>query len=101
VRLRTLVTVLGLFIGLGLALAIYVMAPDWLQALSVGALVLALGMNGRKADQPVIHRAVEVPKASKLTSDIVLRALGAIGIPAINQAQAKGRDGFEFTAPIT
>ncbi len=101
VRLRTLVTVLGMFIGLGLALAIYVMAPDWLQALSVGALVLALGINGRKADQPVIHRAVEVPKASKLTSDIVLRALGAIGIPSINQAQAKGRDGFEFTAPIT
>ncbi|MFF4972704.1 cell division protein FtsK [Streptomyces sp. NPDC001083] len=101
VRLRTLVAVLGMFTGLGLAIALYVLAPDWLQALSVGALVLALGAHGRKADAPVIHRAVEVPKASKLTSDIVLRALGALGIPAINQAQAKGRDGFEFTAPIT
>ncbi|MFF4567170.1 cell division protein FtsK [Streptomyces sp. NPDC001435] len=101
VRLRTLVAVLAMFVGVGSALAIYVLAPDWLQALSVGALVLALGYNGRQADSPVIHRAVEVPKASKLTSDIVLRALGAIGIPAINQAQAKGRDGFEFTAPIT
>ncbi|WP_181412247.1 cell division protein FtsK [Streptomyces griseorubiginosus] len=101
VRLRTLVMVLGMFVGLGLALALYVLAPDWLQAVSVGAVVLALGMNGRKADQPVIHRAVEIPKASKLTSDIVLRALGALGIPAISQAQAKGRDGFEFTAPIT
>jgi S-DNA-T family DNA segregation ATPase FtsK/SpoIIIE len=48
-----------------------------------------------------VHRAVELPKATKLTSDIVLRALGALGIPAINQAQGKGRDGFEFTAPIT
>ncbi|MFI2757475.1 cell division protein FtsK [Streptomyces echinatus] len=101
VRLRTLVAVLAMFVGIGAALAIYVLAPDWLQALSVSALVLALGFNGRKADDPVIHRAVEVPKASKLTSDIVLRALGALGIPAINQAQAKGRDGFEFTAPIT
>ncbi|MFF6991661.1 cell division protein FtsK [Streptomyces sp. NPDC010273] len=101
VRLRTLVMVLGMFIGLGLALALYVLAPEWLQAVSVGAVVLALGMNGRKADQPVIHRAVEIPTASKLTSDIVLRALGALGIPAISQAQAKGRDGFEFTAPIT
>ncbi|MFJ8596168.1 cell division protein FtsK [Streptomyces sp. NPDC093598] len=101
VRLRTLVAVLGMFVGLGLALALYVLAPDWLQVLSVGALVLALGVNGRKADAPVIHRAVEVPKASKLTSDIVLRALGSLGIPAINQAQAKGGDGFEFTAPIT
>ncbi|MFF4804021.1 cell division protein FtsK [Streptomyces sp. NPDC001351] len=101
VRLRTLVAVLGMFVGLGAALAIYVLAPDWLQAVSVSALVLAFGAAGRKADDPVIHRAVEVPKATKLTSDIVLRALGALGIPAINQAQAKGRDGFEFTAPIT
>ncbi|MFC9844329.1 cell division protein FtsK [Streptomyces sp. NPDC060223] len=101
VRLRTLVTVLAMFVGLGSALAIYVLAPDWLQALSVGALVTALGYAGRKADDPVIHRAVELPKAIKLTSDIVLRALGSLGIPAINQAQGKGRDGFEFTAPIT
>ncbi|WP_194963017.1 cell division protein FtsK [Streptomyces sp. VN1] len=101
VRLRTLVAVLGMFVGMALALALYVLAPGWLQAVSVGALVLALGTQGRQADAPVIHRAVEVPKASKLTSDIVLRALGSIGIPAISQAQAKGKDGFEFTAPIT
>ncbi|WP_030235639.1 cell division protein FtsK [Streptomyces sp. NRRL S-455] len=101
VRLRTLVAVLALFVGLGSALAIYVLAPDWLQALSAGALVLALGSAGRKADAPVVHKAVELPEAPKLTSDIVLRALGALGIPAINQAQSKGRDGFTFTAPIT
>ncbi|KUO16732.1 cell division protein FtsK [Streptomyces dysideae] len=101
VRMRTLVTVLAMFIGLGSALAIYVLAPDWLQALSVGAVVMALGAAGRRADDPVIHRAVELPTAVKLTSDIVLRALGSLGIPAINQAQGKGRDGFEFTAPIT
>ncbi|MFE1996497.1 cell division protein FtsK [Streptomyces parvulus] len=101
VRLRTLVAALAMFTGLATALAIYVLAPGWLQAVSVSALVMALGSAGRKADAPVIHRAVELPKAAKLTSDIVLRALGALGIPAINQAQAKGRDGFEFTAPIT
>ncbi|UUN27669.1 cell division protein FtsK [Streptomyces sp. FIT100] len=101
VRLRTLVTVLSMFVGLGAALAIYVLAPGWLQALSVGAVLMALGFNGRQADAPVIHRAVELPKAMKLTSDIVLRALGALGIPAINQAQSKGKEGFEFTAPIT
>lgn len=101
VRLRTLVAVLALFVGLATALAIYVLAPAWLQAVSVSAVVLALGAAGRKADAPVIHRAVELPKATKLTSDIVLRALGSLGISAISQAQAKGRDGFEFTAPIT
>ncbi|MFI9247231.1 cell division protein FtsK [Streptomyces sp. NPDC053086] len=101
VRLRTLVAVLALFVGVGSALAIYVLAPDWLQALSAGVVVLALGSAARKADAPLIHKAVELPDAPKLTSDIVLRALGALGIPAINQAQAKGRDGFAFTAPIT
>ncbi|MFJ6086501.1 cell division protein FtsK [Streptomyces sp. NPDC092369] len=101
VRLRTLVAVLALFVGLGAALALYVLAPDWLQAVSVSAVVMALGFAGQQADAPVIHRAVELPKAVQLTSDIVLRALGALGIPAINQAQGKGRDGFEFTAPIT
>ncbi|MEU8590728.1 cell division protein FtsK [Streptomyces sp. NPDC048664] len=101
VRLRTLVTVLAMFFGIGAALALYVLAPEWLQAVSVSAVVMALGFAGRRPDAPVIHRAVELPKAVKLTSDIVLRALGALGIPAINQAQGKGRDGFEFTAPIT
>ncbi|MER7514819.1 cell division protein FtsK [Streptomyces sp. NPDC126499] len=101
VKLRMMVAALAMFVGLTVALAIYVLAPGWVQALSVGTVVLALGAAGRKADAPVIHRAVELPKASKLTSDIVLRALGALGIPAINQAQGKGRDGFEFTAPIT
>jgi DNA segregation ATPase FtsK/SpoIIIE, S-DNA-T family len=101
VRLRTLVAVLALFVGIGAALALYVLAPGWLQVVSVSAVVMALGYAGRKADDPVVQRAVDLPKATKLTSDIVLRALGAVGIPAINQAQAKGRDGFEFTAPIT
>ncbi|MGW1088489.1 cell division protein FtsK [Streptomyces sp. NPDC002596] len=101
VRLRTLITVLAMFVGLGAALAIYVLAPGWLQALSVGAVLLALGSAGTQADAPVITRAVEMTKAPKLTSDIVLRALGALGITAINQVQSKGRDGFTFTAPIT
>lgn len=100
-RLRTLITVLAMFVGLGAALAIYVLAPGWLQALSVGAVLMALGSAGTQADAPVITRAVEMTKAPKLTSDIVLRALGALGITAINLVQSKGRDGFTFTAPIT
>ncbi|WP_398857363.1 MULTISPECIES: P-loop NTPase family protein [Streptomyces] len=101
VRLRTLVAVLASLVGLGAALALYVLAPGWLQAVSLGALALALGHFGTPADAPVITRAVETPKTQKLTSDIVLRALGALGISAIGQAQSKGQDGFVFTAPIT
>ncbi|MFJ8585207.1 cell division protein FtsK [Streptomyces sp. NPDC093595] len=101
VRLRTLVVVLASFIGLGAALALYVLAPAWLMTVSVGAVVMALGYAGESPDAPVINRAVELPKAQKLTSDIVLRALAALSISQINQAVAKGRDGFVFTAPIT
>ncbi|QQZ55336.1 cell division protein FtsK [Streptomyces microflavus] len=101
VRLRTVVATLALFIGIGAALAIYVLAPGWLQLLTIGALLMALGSAGTQADAPVITRAVEMTKAPKLTSDIVLRALGSLGISAISQAQGKGRDGFAFTAPIT
>ncbi|MGW7514622.1 cell division protein FtsK [Streptomyces sp. NPDC054796] len=101
VRLRTLVTVLAALVGTGTALALYVLAPGWLQAVSVTGLLLALGVAGTEADAPVASRAVDIPKVQKLTSDIVLRALAALSISQINQAVAKGRDGFAFTAPIT
>lgn len=101
VRLRAIIAGLCLLVGSITALAIYILAPAWVHALSISALVLALGAAGRRPDAPVINRAVEVAKAPKLTSDIILRALGALGIAPISQAQSKGRDGFTFTAPIT
>ncbi|MGW7329565.1 cell division protein FtsK [Streptomyces sp. NPDC054840] len=101
VRLRAIIAGLSLLVGSITALAIYILAPGWVHALSISALVLALGAAGRRPDAPVINRAVEVAKAPKLTSDIILRALGALGIAPISQAQSKGRDGFTFTAPIT
>ncbi|QKW10881.1 cell division protein FtsK [Streptomyces sp. NA04227] len=101
VRWRSVVAVMASIVGLTTALALYVLAPGWLLALAGSVVVMALGWLGQPADDPVVHRAVDVPKATKLTSDIVLRALGSLGIPAINQAQSKGGPGFNFTAPIT
>ncbi|WP_436232651.1 cell division protein FtsK [Actinacidiphila alni] len=101
VRWRSVVGVIASVVVPVVGIGLYVLAPAWLLALSGVAAVMLMGRLGQPADDPVIHRAVEIPKASKLTSDIVLRALGALGIPAINQAQAKGGPGFAFTAPIT
>ncbi|WP_443033969.1 cell division protein FtsK [Streptomyces sp. CA2R106] len=101
VRWRTVVGILAAVFGTATALALYVLAPAWVLAAGGALLTLALGRLGQPKDAPVIHRAVDIPRATKLTSDIVLRALGALGIPAINQAQAKGNPGFAFTAPIT
>ncbi|MGX1975472.1 cell division protein FtsK [Streptomyces kronopolitis] len=98
---RTAVGVAASIMGVTTALALYVLAPDWLLATLGASAVLALGWLGQPADAPVVHRSVEIPKATKLTSDIVLRALGSLGIPAINQAQSRGEDGFNFTSPIT
>ncbi|MBZ6473214.1 cell division protein FtsK [Streptomyces griseocarneus] len=100
VRWRTVVAVVGAVVGLTTAITLYVLAPTWLLALCGAAVAMALGWLGQPADAPIIHRAVEVPRATRLTSDIVLRALGSLGIAAINQAQSKGADGFKFTAPI-
>ncbi|WP_437113696.1 cell division protein FtsK [Streptomyces roseoverticillatus] len=101
VRWRAAVAFVVSIAGIAAALVLYVMAPQWLLALCGFALTMAMGWLGQPADAPVIHRAVEIPKATKLTSDIVLRALGSLGIQGINQAQSKGGDGFAFTAPIT
>lgn len=101
VRWRTAVGVAVSVFGPVVALVAYALTPAWLLALAVAVGVLALGGMGQPADDPVIHRAVEIPRATKLTSDIVLRALGSLGVPAINQAQSKGGPGFAFTAPIT
>ena len=47
------------------------------------------GWLGAPADRPLIDRAVVPNRVEKLTSDIVIRALGAVGLAAINQAIAK------------
>ncbi|MBT2509663.1 cell division protein FtsK [Streptomyces sp. ISL-98] len=99
VRLRTLVAVLASLIGMAAALALYVLAPGWLQAISISALLLALGQVGRPEDAPVITRAVDLPQVQRLTSDIVARAFTALGIAEINKQAAKGKP-VEFKAPI-
>ncbi|MFI9720756.1 cell division protein FtsK [Streptomyces sp. NPDC052396] len=101
VRWRTIVAAVAVVTGFTTALVLYVLAPTWLLAFCGAMVTMGLGWLGQPADAPVIHRAVEIPKATKLTSDIVLRALGSLGIQGINQAQAKGGDGFDFTSPIT
>lgn len=100
VKLRMWITAVTCAFGVTTAAVLYVLAPGWLAA--IGSLaVLVLGRLGQPADHPVIGPAVVVPKAQKLSSEIVLRALASIGISGINQAISKGRPGLAFTAPIT
>ncbi|MFF1743244.1 cell division protein FtsK [Streptomyces mirabilis] len=102
VRLRGLVTVVGCVFGLGFALWLYVMAPEFLWVFAAGG-VMTLGYFGQQPDAPVIGPAVLRTELQKLTGTIVLRALDAIGSPKISAAIKKGgaMDGMRFTSEIT
>jgi S-DNA-T family DNA segregation ATPase FtsK/SpoIIIE len=95
----TLAFVVFLFAVAGVFLLV-VAASALLMWSVIASAVAVLGWIGTPADKPVIGRAVVTQKATKLTSDVVVRALSALGISQINQAVAKGQ-GITFPAPIT
>ncbi|MBG0814172.1 cell division protein FtsK [Planomonospora sp. ID82291] len=100
VRLRVWVSGIAL-VTLLIASLLMTAAPTAAQWAALALALAALGILGRPADKPLIDRAVLPTVREKLTSDIVVRALGALGIAAINQAIAKDpRDGIKFVNPI-
>lgn len=100
-RLPVALAVTG--VGLALVFVVAVALPHALAALLGCAAVAGLGMLGKPADAPpLIDRAVVPNRVEKLTSDIVVRALGAVGIAALSGAIAKNpRTALEFKSPIT
>ncbi|KIQ64065.1 cell division protein FtsK [Kitasatospora griseola] len=100
VRLRTLISLLGSVFGIAAVIVLLVMTSTTTLLLLASAVVLALGMAGAPADEPLITRAVVKAKAPKLTSDMVIRALESLGIAGITSAKTKGT-AITFPAPIT
>jgi S-DNA-T family DNA segregation ATPase FtsK/SpoIIIE len=99
VRLRWRLAALAVVLLVLAAVAAYVWLPLAGQAVAGLLLIGALGWIGAPKDSPIIGPAVVTTRAQRLTSDIVVRALGALGISLINQALAKG-PGITFPAPI-
>jgi DNA segregation ATPase FtsK/SpoIIIE, S-DNA-T family len=82
-------------------LVLFGYAPWWAQFLGVSAGLGLLGWLGGNPDRPVVGgRAVVTSKAQKLSSDIVVRALSALGIAEVNKAVGKGGSGITFPSPI-
>ena len=100
VRWRATVSTL-LLAALGLVGMVLLLAPPLVRWAAVLAMVATFGVAGRPADRPLIERAVVVPKAPRLTSEMVVRALGVLGLAGINQALAKDPKAIEFVAPVT
>ncbi|MGW4894419.1 cell division protein FtsK [Kitasatospora sp. NPDC004240] len=99
VRLRGLITMCASVFGLAAVIVLLVMAGTATLVALASAVVLALGFAGAPADEPLITRAVVKAKAPKLTSDMVIRALEALGIGGITSAKSKG-SAITFAAPI-
>ncbi|WP_329089340.1 cell division protein FtsK [Streptosporangium sp. NBC_01469] len=101
VRLRVWVAGIAL-VTLLLAAILITTAPTIAQWSALALALGLLGALGAPADRPLIDRTVIPTAREKLTSDVVIRALGALGNAAINQAIAKNpREGIKFVAPIT
>ncbi len=67
------------------------------------AVVAVLGVVGTPSDRPLVDTAVSSTRAPKLTSDVVLSALGAISVAGINQAISRRglQDAIRFAEPIS
>jgi S-DNA-T family DNA segregation ATPase FtsK/SpoIIIE len=101
-RVRWRATVSALLVAaLGLIGMVLLLAPPLLRWAAVPAMVATFGVAGRPADRPLLERAVVVPKAPRLTSEMVVRALGVLGLAGINQALARDAKAVGFVAPIT
>ncbi|MFB4302641.1 cell division protein FtsK [Actinomadura sp. NTSP31] len=100
VRARLFVAGAGM-VGAGLAAASVAAAGGITQTVVLAALVALLGWIGTPTDRRILDTAVVSTKAPKLTSEIVVRALAALGNAEINKAVGKGGGGITFPAPIT
>ena len=101
VRLRVPIAILAGLAALTVAV-LTLTAPAPVKLAVLAAAVGTFGKLGGPADRPLIDRAVVPHHVEKLTSDIVIRALGSLGLAAINQAIVKNpRTAIEFKAPIT
>jgi S-DNA-T family DNA segregation ATPase FtsK/SpoIIIE len=92
------VVAVGLFMGARRAAE--TMPPRAL-LVAMAASVIVLGLVGRK-DRRVTSRAVDSEAVPKLTSDLILTAMGSLGLAEMNKAIAKDPiRALLFPAPIT
>ena len=99
VRWRATLTLLLLAVAV-LATITLLVAPPTARWAALALVVAGLGVAGAPADRPLLERAVVVPTAPRLTSEMVVRALGVLGLAGINQALAKNPKTIGFVAPI-
>lgn len=102
IRVRLAGVVFGMLIVSGLVA--YIALGIESGAVQVGIIAGALaglGILGRNKDNPITGRAVDTSKEPRLTSELIVNALGALGLGRLNQALAKdGSKAIAFVSPI-
>jgi DNA segregation ATPase FtsK/SpoIIIE, S-DNA-T family len=101
VRGRTILLVIGLVLaGVGLTWGLLA-TPEWATWTAAGLLGVLLGLAGGRADRPLAGPATVPTRVQRLSAELVIRALGSLGLAEVNKALAKGGTGITFPAPIT
>ena len=91
--------------GVGLGLTVVVLglmarfSPKWGWLLAGIMLLVVLARHGKPEGRRLIRRAVVPPQYQPLSQDVVIRALGSLGIAGINQVLREGRD-IQFVTPV-
>ena len=68
---------------------------------TAAGLLSLLGVVGRSADRPVTGRAVDSKTVPRLTADLIVTALGSLGIAELNKSLKPGVEaGVRFPSPI-
>lgn len=101
VRTRLLITAAGsVAVGLASWLVLTSTSLAVIAATAAGLLTI-LGVIGRSADRPFTSRSVDSEAVPRLTADLIVTALGSLGIAELNKALKAGVDaGVRFPAPI-
>ena len=100
VRTRVAITAAGAAVALVFGWGLVASLPAWQTAFVAAALAALLGAAGRDVSVPVLSRAVDTEAAPRLTSDLILTALGGLGIAELNKGLKSGTD-VRFPSPIT
>ena len=81
------------------AVAMMAFAPPWLWALAAVALFVTFALAGRPQGKTITTKAVLPADVQPPTPDVIVRALGSLGIAGINKALSSGQP-LNFPSPV-
>jgi S-DNA-T family DNA segregation ATPase FtsK/SpoIIIE len=96
IRVRGYAAAIAALPLLSVAVLVWLGGPA-IRVLGVVSLAAVLGALGRPEDKPLLDVAVVKPKAARLTSELVRRALTSLGLGALSE---RASETISFPAPI-